>query len=467
MKTKKLALFAFGALAIASLVGCGNKAAAENLNWKKGDTIYTETLMFDRTTKNPVHFKLGINNKNVKTVKIGRSEIKFGYRNGILTLSAASLKKASAGEWDAVVSFKEGGSTSFPIFNADKFIKTPQDFQDINNNLDGYYVLANDIDFSQVANFEPLGRMADETDPENHYFHGILEGNGHALRNMKVSYSDGPIAPSGSNYPSNYDIYSGNPNKKTHFTIDSHVMGDNIGVFQCIGSSGVVRNVIFDNVDVHGRTIVGVIAGNIMGMVKNCLITSTCSVLMDTHFWDDDCNCGGAFGIVAGQGKVSNVVNLSTDVKVRDTFEDYGDQYIGESGAGYDHGYNASNPYWRFWGNDKVDSPTDSNGSPTNGTYAFVGKCWGMVENSVTKAFRFTPNEGAERNAFFGQTHLAANKPTSGDSNLGSLDNCQILADEALKSVATYETFSAVYWNITDGSYPTLQSNIIPSEIAQ
>ena len=463
MKIQKFAVLTLGALALTALAGCGQQPS-DPYNWASGDTVYTEMVLFDKNdteTKN-VHFLLN-KEGNIKSVKLGRDAINYGYHGGVLTLSAASLKNAPSGEKDLVVAMDKGGSVTVPLFNADKFIKTPEDFQKISDNLDGYYVLANDIDFKDFGTFEPLGRMADEADPDNHYFHGVLEGNGYSLKNMNISYSDGPIATSGSGYPSNYDVYTGNGK----FKVDSHVMGDNIGIFQCIGSSGVVRNVTFDNVDVHGRTIVGVIAGNLAGTVQNCLITSTCSVLMDTHFWDDDCNCGGAFGIVAGTGKAENVISLTSSIQVRNTYEDYGDQYIGESGTGYDHGYNTQNPFWRFWGNDKPDSPTDSNGSPTNGTYAFVGKCWGQVKNSIGKAFKFTPNDGTERAVFFGQTHLGANKPTSGESNMGELENCKVLDDTGLKASSNYTTFGAA-WNIADGSFPSLNAGkVVPSQIAK
>lgn len=469
MKLHKLTAIALASMAIGALVGCNQPAGEAPLVVKKGDTVYTETLLFDVKGSAHGQFKLDID-KTVKSVKIGRNVIKFAYKNGILTLSCSSLKRAGAGEHSAIVAFDEGGSTTVDILSAN-FIKTPQQFQDINKNLDGYYVLANDLDFTNFGNFEPLGRMADETDPDNHYFHGVLEGNGHKISNVTCSYSTGPVMHSDNDfqYYSNYDIYSGNSKRVEQFKIDSHVMGDNIGLFQCIGDAGVVRNITFDNVDVHGRTIVGVIAGNLMGKVQNCLITSTCSVLMDTHFWDDDCNCGGAFGIVAGTGRATNVVSLTTNVGIRAAFQDYGDQYIGKSGSGYDHGGSVNNPFWRFWNNDKELSGTttktiDSNGSQTNGTYSFVGKCWGLVENSVAAKFRFAPNGSSERDSFFGQTHKGANKPTSGDSDLGELLNCAVYDESGLKAAANYESFSPLVWNIVDGSFPSIKQNIVPTE---
>jgi hypothetical protein len=64
----------------------------------------------------------------------------------------------------------------------------------------------------------------------------------------------------------------------------------------------------------------------------------------------------------------------------------------------------------------------------TCGEYAFVGKCWGTVENCVARKFQITPMDGTARDVYFGQTHLAANKSTSGDSDMGALTNDLLLA---------------------------------------
>ena len=470
-RLKSLTIFPF--LLLASLTGCGSKGG---LSWKSGDKVYYERIIFDTSDEqadNP-HIYLGVK-ESVKTVKLGRDEIKFGYSGKVLTLPAEALRKVGPGEKTANVTFKSGKKMSVDIFNATKFIKTAEDFQGIGASkkaCEGYYILTNDIDCSSISNFEPIGQYFSEEDPTNFYFHGILDGDGFAIRNVNCSYSDNPRGTSDQNYPSNYDVWSGNPK----FENEAHQAGDNIGIFQVIGSSGVVKNIAFDNCKVHGRTIVGVVAGNNMGKVSNVLINSNCSVLMDTHFYDDDCNTGAAFGIVAGSGSVKNVISLTSNVRIVDIYEDYGPDYAGKDGNGWDHPAGEGNTanWWRFAGVSKPmpDSETkitDNNGKQSNGVYSVIGKCWGQVQDSIGASFKVTPYGESQFDVAFGHTHTAVNKPTSGDSDLGSIENCNVFSSTNLKKAATYEgyNFSADVWNIADGSFPTLKHNITRYDIAK
>ena len=444
-----------------------------------GEKIYYERILFDTSDesgKNASILLEGTSDKDsVTSVKIGREELTYAFSKKVLTISGESLKKVGPGEKSATVQFKDGKKKSVDIFNATKFIKTAQDFQGIGADkkaCEGYYVLANDIDCSSISNFEPIGQYFSETDPTNFYFHGILDGDGYAIKNVTCSYSDSPTGVSDQSYPSNYDVYSGNPK----FTSEAHQAGDNVGIFQVIGSSGVVRNISFDNCKVHGRTIVGVIAGNVMGRVENVLINSNCQAKMDTHFYDDDCNVGAAFGIVAGSGNVINIISLTTNVNVLGIYEDYGPDYAGKAGNGWDHPASESDPanWWRFAGVSKrlPNSETllvDNNGKHSNGVYSVVGKCWGKVENSLGAAFKVTPYQESSYDVAFGHTHTAINKPTSGESDLGFIENCDVYSINDLKNSSTISSygFSNLIWNIQDGSLPTLKQNIYRFELAK
>ena len=460
-------------LFLASLTGC---TGANQMTYKSGDKVYYDRIVFDTSDENAVNpsIYLGID-KKITTVKIGKIEAEFGYRSKVLTVSAEALRKVGPGERTATVTFDDGKKTTVDILNCTKFIRTAQDFQDIGKDRkasEGIYVLANDIDCASISNFEPIGQYFSEEDQTNFYFHGILDGDGYAIKNVTCSYSSGPAGISGGGYQSNYDVYSGD----AKFTSDAHKSGDNVGIFQVIGSSGVVRNVTFENCQVHGRTIVGVVAANVMGHVENVLIKETCSVRMDTHFYDDDCNAGAAFGIVAGSGVVKNVVSLTTNVRILDIYEDYGPDYAGKVGNGWDHSATPGNtdPWWRFAGVSKPlpDSETklvDSNGKQSNGVYSVVGKCWGEVTDSIGAEFQIMPYGETAYASSFGHTHQAVNKPTSGDTDLGTIDNCMVASNVNLKQASTFNTIglNASVWNIANGSYPSLKENINRFDIAK
>lgn len=393
-------------------------------------------------------------------------EGQYTLKDGVLAISGEFLKQLTANEYTLRATI-DGKTVSIDMFAATKVITTAEEFVAINedsSSLQGYYILGNDIDLSGISNFEPIGRYYTETDPNNAYFHGILDGNGHTIKGAKVYWSD--------TVASNYNVYAGSG---TSFTDDAHKAGDNIGLFQFIGSSGVVRNTVFSDIHVRGRTIVGVIAGNNLGLVENCIVDASCSVEMGTHFYDNDCNMGGAFGIVGGSGRVNNVICQNTSqtlgaltattiggvtIEQAGIYVDFDDDYASETGNGWDHGPNEpnGNVWWKFCGVDLDSISADSNGAPSNGQYAFVGKCWGTVSNCVAQSFKITPMNGSPRDIYFGQTHLGANKPTSGETDLGTFTNNQMCTLAEIKSASTYSdsSWDTTVWNIVDGSVPTL-----------
>ena len=278
LSIKKLALLTVMSASML-LTSCGTSS----ISYKKGEKVFfynkdKEVCVTYDLSKDPYNLNIQVPGlKSVSGIKVGRAEAEkgdFGIKSEILTISGKFFKeKVGSGDKDIVVSSKDGGSIRIPALICNCVITTPQEFQDINNNPDGFYALGNDIDFTGVTNFEPIGRYVTETDTSNRYFHGILEGNGYSLKNLNVLYSQNPTTSDGTNtLVTNKDVYDGTYG----FTDIAHKNGDNIGVFQIIGSSGIVRNLVFDNVHVRGRTIVGVVAGNVAGRVENVLVKENC-----------------------------------------------------------------------------------------------------------------------------------------------------------------------------------------------
>ena len=469
---------------ITSLVSCGGGQGTGGSNtsdvlnveaptFKAGDTIFTDKIIYD-TSKDAYDVSIKLeSDKKVAGVACGRAKGQngeFGTKDGVLTLKGSFMAQIGSGEKEIVVTFEDDSKVRVDALIATKVITTAQEFQDINNNLKGIYVLGNDIDLGSISNFEPLGRFYDETSTKNDYFHGILEGNGYTVKNAQVHYCSSPT--------SSQDVYYGG----SLFREECHKTGNNIGLFQIIGSSGVVRNVTFDNINVRGRTIVGVIAGNVSGLVENCVVTSSCTAAMGTHYYDNDCNIGGVAGIVAASGIIRNTISYTKNIVLPNEFMDYSDDYIGKIGNGADHTAQEGNtdPSWKYW---NVDRPlmdystgtavstnkkeTDSNGIQSNGKYAFAGKTWGLIENSY--ALKFTNNvlESSARDICFTQTHLAANKPASGDVDMGTVTNCGVKTDEELRSLSTYSTYDGNIWNLKEGAYPSLNYPLISSYIAE
>ncbi len=482
--TKLFTVFAFAM----TLCSCGS--GSKN-SYQPGDVIYENQLVYDTSVEEvyDVFYKLS-STASVKEVSFGRSKSEKGeitVKNQILTLSKEFLtrieiKKYPGDNRKFIVTYTDGKTETIPAFIATRIIKTAQEFQDINNDLQGFYMLGNDIDLSSISNFEPLGRFGtSEQDPTNEYFHGVLDGNGYTVKNAKVHYS----TDSTSNTPTAQDVYF----TGGLFKDSAHQSGNNIGLFQIIGSSGIVRNTRFDNIDVYGRTIVGVLAGNVSGLIENCIITETCKARMSTHYYDNDCNIGGVAGIVAGSGQIINTICLTKNITVPNTFTDYNDDYIGKTGNGWDHaasGDAINNPTWQFanvyrpaMNYSDPDNPVsiqgqneiDSNGVASNGVYAFAGKTWGTIQSCYSLAFNRQIYGDATNSYFadtcFTQTHLGSVKPSSGDTDLGQVIDSDVKTLDELKQASLYASFDSNIWNIQEGQLPTLKYPLTTSFIAE
>lgn len=82
--------------------------------------------------------------------------------------------------------YSHNGMTSFQTNDDEQSevieISTPQQLNDIRNNLGGSYKLVNDIDLSSFGDWTPIGI-------EDDYFYGTFDGNNHVISNMTVNYS--------------------------------------------------------------------------------------------------------------------------------------------------------------------------------------------------------------------------------------------------------------------------------------
>lgn len=81
---------------------------------------------------------------------------------------------------------------STPDWQEFKYIKTVEDFREIEDDLSGNYVLANDIDFGG-NNYRPIAYKSGTS------FTGKFSGNGHTISNIRVNYSDDLVGLFGTN----------------------------------------------------------------------------------------------------------------------------------------------------------------------------------------------------------------------------------------------------------------------------
>lgn len=60
-------------------------------------------------------------------------------------------------------------------------INSPEDLNNIRNNLEGKYILMSDIDLSSFESWIPIGSSKEES------FRGVFDGNGYAVKDMKIN----------------------------------------------------------------------------------------------------------------------------------------------------------------------------------------------------------------------------------------------------------------------------------------
>ena len=123
-------------------------------------------------------------------------------------------------------------------------IKTAQDLDNIRNDLDGKYILMNDIDLSSYSNWDPIGEV-DLNTGVGIGFTGILDGNGHVIKNLTINRTSEDVA----------GLFL--------------LVGDTLGTT----TIGEVKNLGLENVDITGINAVGAIAGVNCGKISNCYVT--------------------------------------------------------------------------------------------------------------------------------------------------------------------------------------------------
>lgn len=459
---KFLKLLKFGAICATSLVvlaACGSDDVTVN----KGDTVFTNRAYIDLSNmpaKLNIQMEAPEGAKGVEHIYIGtRVQIyddKCAYKNGVLTINTKAFvdekgtPKLNSGDRVARVKFKNvKQDVEITILFVDKVITTADELQRINENPSGSYILGNDIDCSEISNFEPIGFTTTATSSTiNQEFLGVFDGNGYTIKNLTSRYATDLTSEKNAIKSGNY-----------LFDNDSHKSGDQFGVFQNIGPTGVVRNTGFKNVHIYGRTISGVISGMTSGVIENCFVDKDCDVTISTHFYDEACNAGVLSGFVTPDGSVRNNISLGK-AYVLDSFKAYSEDYIQPNID--ENGMDPESPRddlmtWSYWGSSKGSDKLDSNGVETNGIYAGVGMVHGEALDNYCLKFQ-VENSDFSAPANFGQTHIFENKEGDGP-NAGAIVNCLMKTEDELKSATIYDgIFDNNSWNIYDGSIPTLRA---------
>ena len=151
--------------------------------------------------------------------------------------------------------------TARATFYVPQMITTAEEFNDIRNDLDGVYMLANDIDLSGYANWTPIGNATKNSSGNYDYtnaFSGKFDGGGYTISGLNINLGDSSC---------------------------SSLL--TVGLFGSLSRDGQVSNVVLEDVEVTGTSsatdYVGMLIGFNPGSVNGCDATGTMTVSGATY----------------------------------------------------------------------------------------------------------------------------------------------------------------------------------------
>jgi len=169
-------------------------------------------------------------------------------------------------------------------------ISNAEEFEQMREDLDGHYILVDNIDVAHIDNFEPIGSPQDP-------FTGTLDGNGYTISNLTID----------------------RPNESP------------VGLFGSVGNKpqGVIEDVGLEDVDVTGNLTVGGLVGLNQGVIWRSYVTGRVR-------GDEDSGgeaVGGLVGInrgvvggsyatgeVSGDERVGGLVGVTTGMTVTGSY---------------------------------------------------------------------------------------------------------------------------------------------------
>ena len=146
---------------------------------------------------------------------------------------------------------------STPDWQEFKYIKTVEDFREIEDDLSGNYVLANDIDFGG-NNYRPIAYKSGTS------FTGKFSGNGHTISNIRVNYSDDLVG-----------LFGTNKGLIMNLAVSGEVTGEEYIGGICAKNEGTIYSCSFDGEVKQSESTrregkVGGICGTNYATISNC-----------------------------------------------------------------------------------------------------------------------------------------------------------------------------------------------------
>lgn len=207
--------------------------------------------------------------------------------------------------------YAEGGLTAPEFADGDGTEESPyqienaQELNNVRNHLDSYFKLTEDIDLSTYSNWEPIGDMSA-------YFTGTFDGDGYKISNLNTSDDQGI----------GVGLFGVSTGIIKNFTIDTANVTGVMAVGAAAGYNiyGTIDNVTVKDATINGlycvdnemmggpvgaNCIGGVIGGNEMGNIADCMAENVAVSLGGSNTFEDDgpfiqCDIAECAGLIVG-----------------------------------------------------------------------------------------------------------------------------------------------------------------------
>lgn len=373
--------------------------------------------VFDISNPQDIVLVLDTDVESLYQVKIGASIIQpdqYTFANKTLTIPAALMGTDHFLSRKISVKYTQNGDTySFNYVVADKIIKTCDDFQNINEHLDWYYVLGADLDFQDFGNFNPIGNDGQKHgDNIGLNFTGKLIGAGHTISNLTANADEMTDAE----VYTEHDVTVGENEYDT--------IRPAFGIF--MRNHGTIEDVCFKDCLVKNSagTIMGMVVAVNEGEINNVLVDGG-KVIGGAIWLDYNCFVGGFAGM-NGAGSINNCISTVTQVKA-DTMGTLARAFVGKTWGAINNCYACST------GLILADLKTGA-----IGTQGIIGSDSApSLSDATGYGFGYRATESGTAMGAFNESYIISKADMTADTTI-------------------YGSFDTNYWTITAGEVPSL-----------
>lgn len=267
-------------------------------------TSYADTAYYEM--ERPADVKFAFETKKIQKISFKYNTLSgddWSYKNDTVTVKKKVFADESAGDKRLRV-FVDNQYVEITVRVVSKVVRTVDDFNSIRDNLNGAYVLGNDIDFANQS-FWPIGKPVtftsisydSEGKPTYNYaakaFEGVFDGMGHAIKNVTINARDRAEGEDGYGQGPSLSDAAGNGRNYSN------------GIFMSTSTNAKILNTDFQNITLNTQGLSGAVVGVNGGLIKNCRVSAQ---LSHSGYFEHSAGIAGINSGGDGAGRIENCI---------------------------------------------------------------------------------------------------------------------------------------------------------------